>query len=249
MLLCRRRPRHDTGQEAGLGANDQTSEVGISRIQEQHGSKDVQSLRHPLPCTCIARSPGPNDDPQKVTALRRQGSTRHAGGSPGGQADLGHGTDGSSPGISAPTASRLPSCPRFSTCSLHIIHMAIEPLLAVSSYSPDLPRPIWNVSTPPFGPDGIFDPAQSDAILKAISRFMLLDDKEGGRSFFGPPIPVILPSDRRDQQATLAERIAEWIVYSISPLCETQEHSMLSGLESLVDSVCLLYHPGASAPD
>ena len=54
----------------------------------------------------------------------------------------------------------------FSTCSLYIIHMAIEPLLAVSSYSPDLPRPIWNVSTSPFGPDGIFDPAQSDAISR-----------------------------------------------------------------------------------
>ncbi|KAI9146666.1 hypothetical protein HJFPF1_13571 [Paramyrothecium foliicola] len=99
-----------------------------------------------------------------------------------------------------------------------------------------------------FGPYGIFDPAQSDAIFKAISRLMLLDDEEGGQSFFDPPIPGFLPFDRREQQGTLAYRIAEGIVYSLSPVCETQQRSMLSSLESLVDSVYILYHPNVDHP-
>ncbi|KIW25561.1 uncharacterized protein PV07_08728 [Cladophialophora immunda] len=82
-----------------------------------------------------------------------------------------------------------------------------------------------------FGPHGIFY------------------DKEGGQSFHDPSILEFLPSDFREKRATLAGRITEWIVYSLSPMCETLQPSMLSGLESLIGSVCLLYHPEADPPD
>ncbi|OQV11236.1 hypothetical protein CLAIMM_15098 [Cladophialophora immunda] len=96
-----------------------------------------------------------------------------------------------------------------------------------------------------FGPHGIFCAAQSDAIFGAISQLMLLDDKEDGQSFHDPSILDFLPSDFREKRATLAGRITEWIVYSLSPMCETLQPSMLSGLESLVDSTVELQTPPA----
>ncbi|KAH8655594.1 armadillo-type protein [Xylariales sp. PMI_506] len=90
-----------------------------------------------------------------------------------------------------------------------------------------------------FGAHGVFDEMLSGEILAAISRLTLVDDKNTDDSFDGPP----LHSSYRDEAA---EAAAVWIVFSLSPLCLRQESAMLSGLESLIASIGILYHPNST---
>ena len=89
-----------------------------------------------------------------------------------------------------------------------------------------------------FGAYGIFDEIQSREIFAAISRLTRIDDKNSDDSFDSR---FFLLRDRTQA----AEQTAEWIVFSLSPLCLEQKTSMLSGLESFIASITVMYYPNS----
>ncbi|OAG34663.1 hypothetical protein AYO21_11175 [Fonsecaea monophora] len=91
----------------------------------------------------------------------------------------------------------------------------------------------------PFGAFGIFDEMQSRELFAAISRLALIDDRRSDDSFHDGSL-----SWHRRMRA--ARNAADWIVFSLSPLCSEKQNSMLSGLESLIASITVLYHPNST---
>jgi proteasome activator subunit 4 len=88
----------------------------------------------------------------------------------------------------------------------------------------------------PFGAYGIFEELQSREIFAAIARLTQIDDHDFSDSFTGSRLT-------KDDQNKVAERAAEWIVFSLSPLGLRQGNCMFSGLKTFIASIAVLYHP------
>lgn len=91
----------------------------------------------------------------------------------------------------------------------------------------------------PFGAHGVFHEMQSREIFGAISRLTLVDDKNTDDTFDDPSL-------HSSYQDVAAKYAAVWIVFSLSPSCLGQKSSVLSGLEGLIASIGILYHPNST---
>lgn len=97
----------------------------------------------------------------------------------------------------------------------------------------------------PFSGHGIFTKEQSDLIFTAILRLTEIPVGQANSPYatidYSSGLGVFLEKDKK--KYPVPYMIARWIANSLSPLCLTQESSILSNLEGLIESVDTFFHP------
>ncbi|KAF2400915.1 hypothetical protein EJ06DRAFT_493478 [Trichodelitschia bisporula] len=97
-----------------------------------------------------------------------------------------------------------------------------------------------------FSAHGIYTEEQSSLIFTAVLR--VLDIPVGQANspyaqYVDSQAGLAIMLDRDQRKHPIAHHIARWIVLSLSPLCLTQENSILSNLEGLIQAVETFFHP------
>ncbi|KAI9659709.1 MAG: hypothetical protein M1831_003607 [Alyxoria varia] len=97
-----------------------------------------------------------------------------------------------------------------------------------------------------FTPWGIFTNEQASTTFTAVLRMLEIPVSQVTSPYSSTVdaaqgLALALHRDQRKQP--IAHHIARWIIYSLSPLCDSEPDSMLSKLEGLVQAVETFFHP------
>lgn len=97
----------------------------------------------------------------------------------------------------------------------------------------------------PFTEHGIFTKEQSDLIFTAILRLTEIPVGQANSPYtsidYSSGLGIYLEKDKK--KYPVPYMIARWIAHSLSPVCLTQENSILSKLEGLIESIDTFFHP------
>ncbi|KAK0615703.1 hypothetical protein B0T17DRAFT_497395 [Bombardia bombarda] len=106
-------------------------------------------------------------------------------------------------------------------------------------------RDYLNCNHVPFTEHGIFTREQSDLIFTAILRLTEIPVGQANSPYasldYSSGLGIFLEKDKK--KYPVPYMIARWIANSLSPLCLSQESSVLSNLEGLMESIDTFFHP------